>query len=104
MLHEQEKIDKYLKDEMTLTERQTFEKSLQNDKALADKLALHQDVRQFLKERVFSTAPVSDLEEKPVSSNQNQPVQPMSNSYFYKIIILIIILIGIAVFSYYFKK
>lgn len=51
MLKEQEQIDKYINDEMTSSERIAFEKEMQNNKELAESVALNRDLAQFFKER-----------------------------------------------------
>ncbi|NJN78406.1 MAG: hypothetical protein HC803_08815 [Saprospiraceae bacterium] len=47
MPNEQEKIERYLNDEMNKTERDTFEEEIKRNKALADKVELNKDLSSF---------------------------------------------------------
>lgn len=51
MFSEQEKIDKYLNNEMTTAELQAFRKEIKHDPKLAETVALNKDIIDFFKER-----------------------------------------------------
>lgn len=104
MLHEQEKIDKYLNGEMEISECRAFEIEIANNPKLAESIALHKDLEVFFKERNPSLEQaLSDLGNNYFvdTENPSEPAQavtdssPQSNySWFTPILLLLIISVG----------
>jgi hypothetical protein len=70
------RIDKYINEEMSLDEKNAFEKAVQEDKELAESLALSQDMQAFFKNETL------ELEQKLDTLGQKYFLDKKNNGFF----------------------
>lgn len=109
MLHEQEKIERYLNGEMKDTEKNIFEQEIKNNKTLANNIALAKDLATFFKIRnIGITHTLSKVgneyfsDEKPKNSTPQVPTDsPSFNNTKFIIPSLLLLVIIISGFWYF---
>jgi hypothetical protein len=70
------RIDRYINEEMSLDEKNAFEKAVQEDKELAESLALSQDIQSFFKNETL------ELEQKLDTLGQKYFLDKKNNGFF----------------------